>query len=149
VVEAEWLDEGTGRGGGAGRCETVDFETGRDVLKGALETLDVSIELSDVVLEPFDPALLLAHALTTLPLAVTNEFRKVVGQPFILLVVDVGEGGVDGGEYGGGEGSHMYRCPCRLMRYGGGVLRKPGAPWTRWVSPEMVRRAAACCSSLR
>ena len=76
-------------------------------MKGAFKAFDVGVKLADVVLEPFDPALLLSKALATFFLAVTDKFRNVVGQPFVFHVVDVGEGRMDGGNDGGGEGSRM------------------------------------------
>jgi len=85
----------------------VDVEAGRDILKSALETFDVGIELTDVVLKPFDPAFLLGNTLATFLLAIVDKFRKFVGQPFILHVIDVGEGGADGSDDGGGEGLCM------------------------------------------
>jgi len=107
MFEVEWLDEGTRCGGRAGRCEAVDIKAGRHVLKGALEAFDVGVKLADVVLESFDPSLLLGKALTTFFLAVADKFRNIVGQPLVFHVVDVGKGGADGGDDGGGEGSRM------------------------------------------
>jgi len=85
----------------------VDVETGRHVLKGALEAFDVSVQLANMVLKPFDPSFLLGKALTTLLLAVTDELRNVVSQSFVFHVVDIGESGADGSDDGGGEGSRM------------------------------------------
>jgi len=96
-------------------------------LKSTFEALDMSVELADVVLESFDPTLLLSKALTTFFLAVVDEFRNIVGQPFVLHVVDVGEGGTDGGDDGGSEGSRMQRCSCRSERYCGGVKEAGGS----------------------
>jgi len=96
-------------------------------LKGALEAFDVGVEFADVVLESFDPAFLLDHALAALLLPLANKLRKVVGQPLVFHVIDVREGGADGGEDGGGEGSRMYRWPCWLMRYGGSVEEAGGS----------------------
>jgi len=107
AFEAEWLNEGARCGGRAGCCKAVDVEAGRHILKGALETFDVGVKLSDVVLEPFNPALLLGNTLSTFFFAIVDKFRNVVGQPFILHVVDVGEGGAHGSDDGGGEGSRM------------------------------------------
>jgi len=99
----------------------VDVEASRYILKGAFETLDVGVEFVDVVLESLDPALLLAHALAALLLPLANKLRKVVGQPLVLHVIDIGEGGADSGEDSRGEGSRMYRWPCWSMRYGRSV----------------------------
>jgi len=85
----------------------MDVEAGRNILKGALETLDVGVQLADVVLKPLDPTLLLGKTLTTFFFAIADKLRKVVGQPFVLHIVDVGEGGMDGSDDGGGEGSRM------------------------------------------
>jgi len=67
----------------------------------------VGIELSDVVLESLDPALLLSNPLVVFFLAVVNQLCKVVSQPFVLLVTNVGEGGTDNANDGRGEGSRM------------------------------------------
>ena len=85
----------------------MDVETGRHVLKSTLEALDVGVELSDVVLESFDPAFLLSEALATFFLTVADKLRKFVRQSLVLHVVDVGKGGADGGDDGGGEGSRV------------------------------------------
>ena len=96
-------------------------------MKGAFEAFDVGIEFADVVLESLDPALLLGHASTTFLFLFANKVRNVVGQPFVLHVIDVGEGGADSGEDGGGEGSRMYRWPCWSMWYGGSVEEAGGS----------------------
>ena len=85
----------------------MDVEAGRYVLEGAFEALDVGVELTDVVLKPFDPTLLLSKALTTFFLAVVDKFRNVVGQPLVFHVVDIGESGTNSGDDGRGEGSRM------------------------------------------
>ena len=76
-------------------------------MEGAFEAFDVGVELTDVVLKPFDPMFLLGKALATFFLAVADKFRNVVGQPLVFHVVNVGEGGADGSDDGGGEGSRM------------------------------------------
>jgi len=85
----------------------VDVEAGRYVLKGAFEAFDVSVELTDVVLKPFDPTLLLSNALATFFLAVADKLRNVVSQPLVFHVVDIGESGTNSGDDGRGEGSRM------------------------------------------
>ena len=85
----------------------MDVKAGQDILKGVLETLDVGVKLADVVLGPFDPTLLLSKALTTFLLAVADKLRNFMGQSFVLHIVDFRKGGADGGDNGGGEGSHM------------------------------------------
>jgi len=85
----------------------MDVEAGRNILKGTLETFDMGIELADMVLKSLDPALLLAKALATFLFTVVDKFCNVVGQPFVLHVVDIGKGGADGGDDGRGEGSRM------------------------------------------
>jgi len=85
----------------------MDVKAGRNILKGAFETFDVGVELADVVLKSFDPALLLGKTLTAFLLAVVDKFHNIVGQALVLHVVDVGEGGVDGSDDGRGEGSRM------------------------------------------
>jgi len=75
----------------------VDVEASRYILKGALEAFDVGVEFMDVVLESLDPALLLGHALTAFFFPLANKLRKVMGQPFVLHVIDVGEGRADSG----------------------------------------------------
>jgi len=85
----------------------MDVEAGRNILKGALETLDVGVQLADVVLKPLDPALLLGKTLATFFFAVIDKFCNIVGQSLVLHVVDVGESGADGSDDGGGEGSRM------------------------------------------
>ena len=108
-------------------CEAVNVEAGRYVLEGAFEAFDVGVELTDVVLKSFDPTLLLSKTLATFFLAVADKFRNVVGQPLVLHVVDIGEGGADSGEDGRGEGSCMYRWLCWSMRYGGSVEETGGS----------------------
>ena len=76
-------------------------------MKGALEAVDVGVKFADVVLEPFDPVLLLSKALATFFLAVVDKFCNVVGQPLVFHVVDIGKGRTDGGNDSGGEGSRM------------------------------------------
>jgi len=105
----------------------MDVEAGQDILESTLETLNVSIELVDVILQAFDPALLLGNMLATFLLAVVNEFCKVVSQPFILHVPGFGKGRMDDANDGWGEGSCMYRWLCGLMRYGRRV-EKVGSP---------------------
>ena len=85
----------------------MDVETGRNVLKSALETFDVGVELADVVLQSLDPMFLLGQTLATFFFAVADKFHNVVGQSLVLLVVDVGESGTDGSDDGRGEGSRM------------------------------------------
>jgi len=85
----------------------MDVETSRNILKGALETFDVGIEFADVVLKSLDPALLLGKTLATFFFAIVDKLRNVMGQPFVLHIIDVGEGGADGSDDGGGEGSRM------------------------------------------
>jgi len=96
-------------------------------LKGAFEAFDVGIEFADMILESLDPMLLLGHTLTALLFPLANKLRNIVGQPFVLHVIDVGEGGADSGEDGRGEGSHMYRWLCWSMRYGGSVEEAGGS----------------------
>jgi len=76
-------------------------------MKGAFEAFDVVIEFVDMVLKSFDPALLLGKTLVAFFLAVVDKFCNIVGQSLVLHVVDVGEGGADGSDDGGGEGSRM------------------------------------------
>ena len=85
----------------------MDVKAGRHVLESTFEAFDVSVELADVVLKPLDPTFLLSKALATFFFTVIDKFRNVVGQPLVLHVVDVGKGGADGSDDGGGEGSHM------------------------------------------
>jgi len=96
-------------------------------LKGAFEALDVGIKFADMVLEPFDPALLLSKALATFSFAVADKFRNVVGQPLVLHVANVGKGSPDGSNDSGGEGSRMQRWPCRSVRHRGGVKETGGS----------------------
>jgi len=91
------------------------------------EAFDVGVEFADMVLKSLDPALLLGHTLMALLFPLANKLRKVIGQPFVLHVVDVGEGGADSGEDGGGEGLCMYRWSCWSMRYGGSVEEAGGS----------------------
>jgi len=90
-------------------------------LEGALETFDVGVKFMDVILESLDPVFLLSEALTTFFLAIVDKLCNIVGQPFILHVVDIGEGGMDSSDDGWGKGSRMYRWLCWSIRYGGGV----------------------------
>ena len=85
----------------------MDVKAGRNILKGAFETFDVGVELADVVLKSFDPALLLSNTLATFLLAIVDKFHNVMGQSFVLHVVDVGEGGMDGRDDRRGEGSRV------------------------------------------
>src|SRR5712675_3464181 len=105
----------------------MDVKAGRYVLKGTLEAFDVVVELADVILKSLDPTLLLSKALATFFLAVADKLRNVVGQPLVFHVVDVGEGRTDGSNDSGGEGPCMQRCPCRSVRYGGGVKETGGS----------------------
>ena len=105
----------------------MDVEAGRHVLKGAFEAFDVGVKLADVVLEPFDPALLLSKALATFSLAVVDKFHNIVGQPLVFHVVDVGKGRTDGGNDSGGEGPRMQRRSCQSVWYGGGVKETGGS----------------------
>jgi len=87
----------------------------------------VGVELADVVLQALDPTFLLGDALATFLFTVIDKFHNVVGQPFVLHVVDVREGGADGGDDGWGEGSRMYRWPCWSMWYSGSVEKTRGS----------------------
>ena len=108
----------------------MDVETSRNILEGALEAFDVGVEFTDMVLKPLDPSLLLGNTLVAFLLAIVDKLCNVVGQSFILHVVDVGEGGTDSSDDAGArdracKGARAGRCGTA------GVLRKPGVPWTR------------------
>ena len=87
--------------------ESMDFQAGRDGLKSVSGTFDVGVELTDVILQSFDPMLLLGEMLMTFLLTAVDELGNLVSQPFILHITDVGEGGADGSDDGGGERSRM------------------------------------------
>jgi len=74
----------------------LDFEACGNCLSSASGRLDVSIQLSDVVLQSFNPALLLGEVLPTFLLVTIDEFCNLVSQSLILHVTDVGEGRADG-----------------------------------------------------
>ena len=93
--------------GGTQLDESMDFQAGRDGLKSVSGTFDVGVELADVILQSFDPTLLLGKMLTTFLLAAVDKLSNLVSQPFILHITDVGEGGADGSDDGGGERSRM------------------------------------------
>jgi len=82
-------------------------EASQDILEGVLGFLDVGIEFSDVVLKPFDPALLLGNVLMTLLFMAADQLHEVISQSLILFVAHVGEGGMDNSDDGWGEGSRM------------------------------------------
>jgi len=116
-----WCGSGTGRG------EAVNVEVGRDILESAFEALDVGIELADVILQAFNPALLLGNALATLFLMTVNKLHEVISQSFILHVAGVGEGRMDDANDSQGERSCMYRWPCGLIWYSWGVKKVWGS----------------------
>jgi len=67
----------------------------------------VGVKFADMVLEPFNPVLLLGNTLATLLFTATDQFHKVISQSFILFVACVGEGRMDDSDDGWGEGSRM------------------------------------------
>jgi len=67
----------------------------------------VGIKFVDVVLEALDPAVLLGNPLAIFFFTLVNKFCKVISQPFVLLIADVGEGRADDANDGRGEGSCM------------------------------------------
>jgi len=85
----------------------VDVEAGRNILKSAFEAVNVGIELTDVVLKPLNPALLLGKTLAAFFFVVADKFRNIVGQSLVLHVVDIGKSGADGSDDSGGKGSCM------------------------------------------
>jgi len=107
LVKAEWLDGRSGCVHGPRYGEAMYVKMSRDILEGALGFLDVGIEFSDMVLKPFDPALLLGNALTTLLFTAADQLREVISQSLILLVARIGEGGTNNSNDGWGEGSRM------------------------------------------
>jgi len=107
LVKAEWGEGRSGCTHGPRYGEAMYVEASRDSLEGALGIFDVGIELSDVVLEPLDPALLLGNTLATFFFTAVDQLREVISQSFILLVPRVGESGTDNSDDGWGKGSHM------------------------------------------
>jgi len=60
-MEAKWLNERSWGGSGAWQGKPMDFKSHRDTLEGTLGGFDVGIELMDVILQAFDPSLLLGE----------------------------------------------------------------------------------------
>ena len=73
----------------------MDFEACGNFLCGTSSCLNMGVQFSDVVLQPFDPSFLLGKTLPTFFLAAIDELCDFVSQFFILHVADIGEGGAD------------------------------------------------------
>ena len=90
----------------------MDFEASQDILEGTLSGFNVSIELADMILQALNPSLLLGDAQVTLFLVAVDKLHNFISQSLVLHEAGVGEGRVDGGDDGWGEGLHMYRWLC-------------------------------------
>ena len=88
---------------GIGGREPLDFEACDDCLCSTPGCLDMSVQFSDVVLQPFDPTFLLGKTLSAFFLAAIDELHDFISQLLILHIAHIGEGGADGRDDGRGK----------------------------------------------